>query len=1067
MLGDGTAFHCTYTYDAAGNRLSKTDVVAGVTTNWTYGTMNQVLTVQVGEAEAVEYTYDLNGNLLSDGHAAYTWTEDSRMASMTVADTTWTFTYNALGYRDSASNGTDTFTFYYDGTGKLLAQYKNGEAYQFYIMGATGIEGYIDADGAIYTFSYDMGGNVTSVSGSNGKSATYSYDAFGNIIGQTGDITDNVLTWHGHFGTLLNPDGSYYVQARNYSAADGRFISTDPSWFNDGANLYTYAYSDPINYLDLNGMKGDMTSLPTKHESGSVVDNIATGNPLKQIFSFLDNKTADDLSTNLHTNAPKIGTGQSPEGWFKAAGKVIDDGMPNGCDSVGDYYNGGLKVAQSLYEKGCVSTKDGTTWPSRLSTELDDRYISHSFTRYQNATTQSGKEEFIQQAWRRFWSKQDKNKADKAQQNGGTNVTSNKTQSASSYDPNDKLATEGATELHFVQNGSRLQYTVLFENDPDNATAPARKVLVRDVMDDNLDLNTFQLHSFTLAGHTYHLPEGRDSFNGNVVLDLGEAEITVAVAINLDDETRELIASFTAIDPETGFELQDLTKGVLLVNDASGRGEGNLNYSIQSLHDLPTNTEIHNTAEIFFDFNEPIETPTTLNTIDADAPGTVCLAISMDDAGLITLDMSAEDVGAGVEGYNVRWSTDGENFVDYGYTTYAQLQLPGRSGVTYYFQIQAVDAVGLVSEWSEVKSVKFLGTPTGLEGTSDGISWEPVSGAEGYVVEYSTDAFEHFVRIQVAGTSLDAFSLPQATYQWRVRAAEGGAWEYGEDIVASQETTGARLIQSNADGALDAFFVNVHSTWDNNYKAKHVGVGEWSGTGQTAALAGKNVIADIYAGSDDASILLLTDNANGDALFVDDIFTSFPDGLDAQARVAKIDEIRAGAGDDVVDLTSQRFEYVGDGLTVRGGLGNDVIWANKGNNLLFGDAGNDRIVGASGDDVIIGGAGNDTLHGGGGDDIFTFGGNWGQDTVEQLATGKVTLWFEDGDELKWNDQTLTYTDGDNSVKVIGVAKENITIKFGNDNGNAIERHSELLAAGAFEEFTSENVFEDKNGGMLA
>ena len=102
--------------------------------------------------------------------------------------------------------------------------------------------------------------------------------------------------------------------------------------------------------------------------------------------------------------------------------------------------------------------------------------------------------------------------------------------------------------------------TVLFENDPDNATAPARKVYIRDVMDDNLDINTFQLHGFTLAGHAYQLPEGRDSFNGNVVLDLGDAEITVAVAINIDSETRELIASFTAIDPETGFELQDLTR---------------------------------------------------------------------------------------------------------------------------------------------------------------------------------------------------------------------------------------------------------------------------------------------------------------------------------------------------------------------------------------------------------------------------------------------------------------------------------------------------------------------------
>ena len=1026
--------------------------------------MNQVLTVQNGEADAVEYTYDLNGNLLSDGHATYTWTEDSRMATMTVGDTTWTYTYNALGDRDSASDGTDTFTFYYDGIGNLLAQFKNGEAYQLYIRGATGIEGYVDAEGALYTFTYDLGGNVTAVSSSNGKSATYTYDAFGNIIDQTGDIMDNALTWHGHFGTLLNPDGSYYVLARNYSAVDGRFISTDPSWFNDGANLYTYAYNDPINYLDLDGMKGDQTSLPTSHQEGTFLYNLTH---LEEKFPALNEKlTNADLKSNLPTNTPRIGSGQAP-GIFKAMENWVGKATPKGS-GFGQYYSNGFKLAEKLYKDGTISTPNGTLWPPSYDHYYNtDKYIRDLHDRFTNTTDREEQLEIVQKAKMRKDFLDAKEEAEKAKTQGGTNVTSNNTQSASSHDPNDKLGTEGATELHFVQNGSRLEYTVLFENDPVNATAPARKVLVRDIMDNNLDINTFQLHSFTLAGHTYHLPEGRDSFNDNVVLDLGEAEITVAVAINLDYETRELIASFTAIDPETGFELQDLTKGVLLVNDESGRGEGNLNYSIQAVSDLPTNAQIHNTAEIFFDFNDPIETPTTLNTIDADEPSTANMTLSANNAGLITLTMSAEDVGAGVEGYNIRWSTDGEHFIDYGYTTYSQLQLPGQSGVTYYFQIQAVDAVGLTSEWSAVESIKIISGPTDLEGTSDGLSWKAVEGAESYIVEYSTDAFEHLVRIQVVGTSLDAFSLPQATYQWRVRAAESEDWEYGEEIVAPQSIVEPQLIQSNADGTQDAFFVNVQNTWNGNYHAEHVGVGEWTGTKQIVELAGKNAIADIYTGSDDASILLLTDDANGDALFLDDIFSAFPDEIEAQARIAKIDEIRAGSGDDIVDLTSQRFEYVGGGMTVHGGLGDDVIWANKGDNLLFGDAGNDQIVGASGNDVIVGGAGNDTMHGGGGEDIFAFGGDWGQDIVEQLATDKVTLWFKDGDIANWNDQTLTYIDGDKSVKVNGVSAANVNLVFGNDNGNQQARFDQLNAAGAFDEFTSEKIFEDKNKGMLA
>ena len=112
-------------------------------------------------------------------------------------------------------------------------------------------------------------------------------------------------------------------------------------------------------------------------------------------------------------------------------------------------------------------------------------------------------------------------------------------------------------------------------------------------------------------------------------------------------------------------------------------------------------------------------------------------------------------------------------------------------------------------------------------------------------------------------------------------------------------------------------FARGTSVWRGPYLAKHVGAGDWAGTNQTIGLAGRNCLEDIYIGSDDATILLLTDDANGDAFFVDDIYSAFPEGVDAQARMAKIDEIRAGAGDDIIDLTSQRFDYVGGGIKSR------------------------------------------------------------------------------------------------------------------------------------------------------
>ena len=139
-----------------------------------------------------------------------------------------------------------------------------------------------------------------------------------------------------------------------------------------------------------------------------------------------------------------------------------------------------------------------------------------------------------------------------------------------------------------------------------------------------------------------------------------------------------------------------------------------------------------------------------------------------------------------------------------------------------------------------------------------------------------------------------------------------------------------------------------------------------------------------------------------------------------------------------------------------GGLGRDTIWANNGSNTLFGDAGNDRIVGGKENDVIVGGIGNDAMHGDGGNDVFCFGENWGNDTVEQLANDKITLWFESGSENNWNADTLTYTDGANSITVSGVV--NVTLRFGADSS---------LPAGCFDDAASEKIFKDKNKGFLA
>ena len=401
------------------------------------------------------------------------------------------------------------------------------------------------------------------------------------------------------------------------------------------------------------------------------------------------------------------------------------------------------------------------------------------------------------------------------------------------------------------------------------------------------------------------------------------------------------------------------------------------------------------------------------------------------------------------------YSYDGENWIEYV------------DGVTMtengFVWFRGTDANGNQSEVVQQEIYNIIHYYAIDGGDANGLNLPESTSHQ--LLELSNDNYNHSLKVEVETDRVNLHGLPAGTYCWKVRDVDDVEWSLGNEITTEGQQE-MQLLSTQANDNFDAFFGNERGIWGANYVAKHVGVGEWAGTGQAVVLEGKNVIGDIFVGSEDASILLLTDDANGDALFVDDIFSAFPDGLEAQARLARIGEIRAGAGNDVVDLTSQRFAYVGDGMTVRGGLGDDVIWANSGDNLLFGDAGNDNLVGAGGNDVLVGGSGDDTLHGGGGDDLFAFGGDWGNDTVVQLATGKVTLWFQDGDEADavWNAEAsmLTYTDGNNSVTVAGVSQENITLKFGDDGS---EQYDTLLAAGAFDGFTSERIFE--NRGMLA
>ncbi len=104
-----------------------------VTTDYTYDDANRLLTAQVQGQPAVQYSYDADGNLLSNGADTYAYDSADRLVSMSSASGTVTMAYNGLGQRLSLTAGGVT-TQYVSG-GDQVVEVLSGRQAAFYLYG--------------------------------------------------------------------------------------------------------------------------------------------------------------------------------------------------------------------------------------------------------------------------------------------------------------------------------------------------------------------------------------------------------------------------------------------------------------------------------------------------------------------------------------------------------------------------------------------------------------------------------------------------------------------------------------------------------------------------------------------------------------------------------------------------------------------------------------------------------------------------------------------------------------------------------------------------------------------
>lgn len=231
------------------------------------------------------YTYDADGNVLSDSLWNYTWDAEDRLVGMstTSAATTFgapayqlTFKYDYLGRRVEKTvvrNGTTTLDRKYLYQGSLLVaeiDAASNQIVQSYTWGPDA-SGTIGGEGGIgglllvttettttlsgYDVSYDGNGNVAALlSTADGSlAATYEYDAYGQMVRRQGVEADaNPFQFSTKFTD--NESGLVYFGRRFYDPSAGRFINRDPAEEAGGLNLFRYVGGDPINAVDPFGL---------------------------------------------------------------------------------------------------------------------------------------------------------------------------------------------------------------------------------------------------------------------------------------------------------------------------------------------------------------------------------------------------------------------------------------------------------------------------------------------------------------------------------------------------------------------------------------------------------------------------------------------------------------------------------------------------------------------------------------------------------------------------------------------------------------------------------------------
>ena len=289
----GTAvYSATDTRDAAGRIVQTTCSVEGESHTWAFtcddaGRLTQVTRdgtpVHIhqygptGPSGTITATYDDRDRLVQYGNTDYTYNAAGDLTQTSGPQGTTSYDYDAFGNLRGATQPDGTkITYVIDGENRRVGKKVDGTLEQgwlyqdglnpvaqtdgqgnvterFVYGTKPNVPAYMIKDGTTYRFITDPRGSVRLVvNADTGEIAQrIDYSPFGKVVNDT----NPGFQPFGFAGGLYDLDtGLVRFGARDYDPETGRWTAKDPIGFLGGtANLYQYAVTDPVNYLDLSG----------------------------------------------------------------------------------------------------------------------------------------------------------------------------------------------------------------------------------------------------------------------------------------------------------------------------------------------------------------------------------------------------------------------------------------------------------------------------------------------------------------------------------------------------------------------------------------------------------------------------------------------------------------------------------------------------------------------------------------------------------------------------------------------------------------------------------------------